>query len=80
MQIFPHYRNHFFPRTGIYSPPVLVAHVEDEMGDDMSKPNRPTIDATMTAFLRTPSGAKKSASTITVYRTQADEKLWVVTK
>jgi len=50
------------------------------MGDDMSKPNRPTIDATMTAFLRTPTGAKKSASTITVYRTQADEKLWVVTK
>ena len=46
----------------------------------MSKPNRPTIDATMTAFLRTPSNAKKSPSTITVYRTQADETLWVVTK
>jgi site-specific recombinase XerD len=35
----------------------------------MSKPNRPTIDTTMTAFLRTLSSANKSASTITAYRT-----------
>jgi len=35
----------------------------------MPKANRPTIDATMTAFLRTLSGANKSASTITAYRT-----------
>ena len=43
--------------------------MEDETGDDMTKPNRPTIDATMTAFLRTLAGANKSASTITDYRT-----------
>lgn len=35
----------------------------------MPKADRPTIDATMTAFLRTLSGANKSASTITAYRT-----------
>jgi hypothetical protein len=43
--------------------------VKDETGDDMPKANRPTIDATMTAFLRTLSGAIKSASTITAYGT-----------
>jgi site-specific recombinase XerD len=35
----------------------------------MPKTNRPTADATMTAYLRTLSGANKSASTITAYRT-----------
>jgi hypothetical protein len=35
----------------------------------MPKPNRPTTDATMTAFLRMLSGANKSASTIAAYRT-----------
>ena len=46
----------------------------------MPKPNQPTIDATMTAFLRTLTGAHKSASTITAYRTRIDEILWVVTE
>jgi hypothetical protein len=54
--------------------------VDDETGDDMSKPNRPTFDANMTAFLRTISGTNKSASTIAAYRTRTDEELWVVTK
>jgi hypothetical protein len=35
----------------------------------MPKTNRPTIDATMTAFLRMLSGGNKSASTIIAYRT-----------
>jgi hypothetical protein len=43
--------------------------VEDEARDDLPKPNRPTADATMTAFPRTLSGANKSASTLTAYRT-----------
>ena len=34
----------------------------------MPKPNRPTIDESVTAYLRTLSGADKSASTITAYR------------
>jgi hypothetical protein len=42
--------------------------VKDEMGDDLPKTNRSTTDATITAFLRTLSGATKSASTITAYR------------
>ena len=46
----------------------------------MPKTNRPIIDATMTAFLRTLSGANKSASTITAYRTRTDAMLWVVTE
>jgi hypothetical protein len=46
----------------------------------MPKANRPTIDATMTAFLRTLSDANKSASTITAYRTRTDEILWVVSE
>jgi hypothetical protein len=54
--------------------------VEDETGDDMPKPNRPTTDATMTGFLRNLSGANKSASTITAYRIRTDEILWVVTE
>jgi hypothetical protein len=53
--------------------------VEDKTGDAVSKPNRPTIDAIMTAFmtafLRPLSGAKESAATITDYRTRTDEKL-----
>jgi integrase/recombinase XerD len=47
--------------------------VEDETGDDMPKPNRPTIDATMTAFLRTLAGANKRASTITAHRTDLSQ-------
>jgi hypothetical protein len=35
----------------------------------MPKTDRPTTDATMTAFPRMLSGGKKSASTITAYRT-----------
>jgi hypothetical protein len=46
----------------------------------MPKPIRPIIDATMTAFLRTLSGANKSASTITAYWIRTDEILWVVTE
>jgi hypothetical protein len=46
----------------------------------VSKPDRPTIDATMTAFLRPVSGANESAATITVYLTQTDETLWVATE
>jgi hypothetical protein len=54
--------------------------VKDETGDDMPKPIRPIIDTTMTAFLRTLSGANTSASTITAYRIRTDEILWVVTE
>jgi hypothetical protein len=46
----------------------------------MPKANRPTIDANMTAFLRTRSGADQSTSTIAAYRTWTDEILLVVAK
>ena len=58
-----------FLRTGNCVTPLSVASVEDETGDDMTQTKRPTIDESMTAFLRTLSGAAKSASTITAYRT-----------
>jgi site-specific recombinase XerD len=47
--------------------------VEDETGDDLPKADRTTIDDTVTAFLRTLSGANKSASTITAYRTDLSQ-------
>ncbi len=50
-------------------PPLSLASVDDEMGDDMPNKNSATIEGSVTAFLRTLSGAKKSASTITAYRT-----------
>src|SRR5215207_6727179 len=41
-----------FLRTGNRLTPVPVARVEDETGDPLPNPHRPTLDATMTAFLR----------------------------
>ena len=39
----------------------------------MPKENRPTIDESMTAYLRTLAGANKSAATITAYRTHLSQ-------
>src|SRR5215218_1646780 len=39
----------------------------------MPQPNRPTIDETVTAFLRTMRGANKSEATITAYRTDLSQ-------
>ena len=39
----------------------------------MTQPNRPAIDTTLTAFLRSLSGANKSEATITAYRTDLSQ-------
>ncbi len=45
--------------------PSHAASVEDETGDLMPNDMQPTIDETLSGFLRTLSSANKSAATIT---------------
>ncbi len=42
-------------------PPLSLASVDDETGDDMPNKNSATIEGGVTAFLQTLSGANKSA-------------------
>jgi hypothetical protein len=65
---FPGLSEPIFLRTGDCPLPVPIANVENETGDRMHQPNHLTIDESVTTFLRTTSGANKSAATIIAYR------------
>ncbi len=54
-------------------PPRSLARGADETGDPLPHAKPPTIDDSVTAFLRTLSGANTSQSTITAYRTDLSQ-------
>ncbi len=58
-----------FPRAGDCPPPRSLARGEDETGDPLPNAKPPTVDDSVTAFLRTLSGANTRRSTITASRT-----------
>src|SRR5215213_10090617 len=68
MQISPGYTNHFFRGRGVALPRCELLVWKTRPGEIMTQPNRPTIDETLTAFLRTMRGANKSEATIIAYR------------